>query len=336
MAPTLLNASVAQRQIPMKSTLTHVSILAVAAALSSATAFGQARPNSAAQRAYTSSTPTATEAGQTQMEGRIVTLFHYLSGSTTMGTTESSAATSTSPAITSRQTTTTGGQPFSGASSSTAPRAANSAPAGAWAAGGASAGQPLAFIAEGAGSSSRSATSSSTTSSSSTSPSTSSSSEPRSTTTSLTGTSGDVYVLVFDPNNESSRTAFARAQWMVSGGARSTAYSSTTSPSDRLNVSGREDQDRSSTTSANHTDREHSSSSPAASAYTGSHWMGGKQVKITGKVLDRAGVKALEIASIEDATPASSTTTAPSTTTTPSSSDTTDQNRDTDTKDRSK
>jgi hypothetical protein len=140
--------------------------------------------------------------------------------------------------------------------------------------------------------------------------------EKSSSYSSLQGASGDVYVLVFDPQDASSRAAFTKAQWMASG--RSGGISSTTS--DRLPVRGpgetdpnrssidrERDPSRTDTTRTDPSRIEQSDltgSTTASRTYSSAHSIG-KKVKVTGKILNKGGIQAIEVASIEDATGAS-------------------------------
>jgi hypothetical protein len=120
----------------------------------------------------------------------------------------------------------------------------------------------------------------------------------------------EVYVLVFDPQDANSRSAFTKAQWMASG-----RISGSESVSDRLPVrAGESDATRQPGAATRDTDlsrtdpsrlegsKTDSTVSDPGKSYSSTHSMGGKQVKVTGKVLQKGGIKAIEVASIEDAT----------------------------------
>lgn len=351
MASTLLNQA-GETPKSMKSKFTQIGIVAATVGLSSVAALSQSpgnpgaqpAPGAAAQPSYSA----ASQAGQTEMEGRIVSLFEYLSGSAD----ESSAPGTTTSSTTSPGATDTTradrNAPAGSASSSTS---GASGPIGAWSGTGAAAGQPLVFISQspntGAGSSGY--RSSTTTSSSGATPPSIVSSSPNRTlpdrpgapvagtpgaTTSPSGLGtvgmggADAFVLVFDPNNETSRTAFSRAQWLISGRGKGADLSSTATPgaTDRLNVSGREDTSR---TTTDLTGRDTTTSPTSGQSLGGTPWsthqtMAGQRVKISGRILSKGGIRALEVANIEDATPVGG---ASSSTDSTAPSPTSDQNR---------
>jgi hypothetical protein len=126
-----------------------------------------------------------------------------------------------------------------------------------------------------------------------------------------------VYVLVFNPKDVTSRAAFTKAQWMASGRA-----SGSETTSDRLPVRApgesdpnrqpgalERDQDRtkgdlsrSDPSRLERSDLPKSDKSDSSSVYSSTHSMTGKQVRISGTVLNKGGIKAIEVANIEDAT----------------------------------
>jgi hypothetical protein len=157
-------------------------------------------------------------------------------------------------------------------------------------------------------------------------------------TSSNAGTSGDVYVLVFNPQDPDSRAAFTKAQWMISGRASGAGLSTTTtdSPQDRLPVRGLGDDDNAQqqrlNTSATRlqnqlnpkpatgtaagttaTADQQSSASGRTDQEVGkssismAHGKNGKQVIISGRILNKGGIQALEVSNIEDNAPASAT-----------------------------
>jgi hypothetical protein len=337
----------------MKSKFITIGTASATAAFLSYAALAQDPARSGAQSGATS-TPQGAEQ-QVHLEGKIVSLFEYLSGE--HGMSSSSIRSSSSYSSSTSPTTTTPGQPRLNQqdtsststdaqrstdilgrdrSASTATPGASTATtgsSGAFSGTAAWAGQPLALIVDSghAGASSlRQSSQSSDTSLQSTDPtgqsadttrqstdpsrestSTSQSQSRSSSFASSHGSSGEVYVLVFDPQDASSRAAFTKAQWMASG--RSSDITSPTA--DRLPVrgAGESDPNRQSVTErdsdATRTDTTRTdpsrleksdvTSSTSSRSYASAHSMG-KKVKVTGKVLNKGGIKALEVASIED------------------------------------
>jgi hypothetical protein len=340
----------------MKSTLTIIGTASATAALLSFAAFAQdpakpgvqqdpARP---ATQSQSDATAVQSTESQIQLEGKIVSLFEYLSGEHASASPRSVSpvSPSTAPApgqrLGQQDTTATDAERSTDILGRDRSAETRTAPSGAFSGTAAWAGQPLALVVEsshaGAASAIRQAASAVNSAIDPSRPSaatsaTSPSQTPSSSYASSQTMGGDVYVLVFDPQDASSRAAFTKAQWMASGRAGGS------STSDRLPVRGPGETDpnrpgiaperdrdpsRTDTTRTDPSRLEQSDLTPSSSArtYSSVHSMG-KKVKVTGSVLNKGGIKAIEVASIEDASePSSSTTdtlrsTTPRTTPTP-------------------
>jgi hypothetical protein len=117
-----------------------------------------------------------------------------------------------------------------------------------------------------------------------------------------TSTQGEAYVLLCNHNDPTSRSAFSKVQSFGPGAASS-------SSSDRVQVSGKDETDatRRSEDPARQPATDRSTSQdykPYAPKY-GQGVLKGKLIKVSGRILSRGGIQAIEVTSIDDTSPTS-------------------------------
>jgi hypothetical protein len=140
----------------------------------------------------------------------------------------------------------------------------------------------------------------------------------------------EAYILVFDPLNPMSRSAFARAQWIMAGRGREVDLPVTPAlqgTTDRLDVRGKEDSRKRTGERGAGTDRASRKETSEVvavtvpkAAETNPSWLQSfppqgtsdereVAVRVTGRVVESQGMKILQILGIEEAMPASATAT---------------------------